>query len=133
MKFLVVSALCIVWLMPLTTIQGERAAQEKAAPQTPDPPRVTVKGKEMKKTLVYKVNPKYPSEAMHQRIAGTVKLHVVVGVDGGVKQVEFVSGPSILAQSTIDAVRQWKYKPPKANGQPVEVDTTVEVEFYFVH
>jgi len=91
-----------------------------------------VKGKEMRKTLIYKVNPKYPSVAMHQHLTGTVNLHVVIGVDGGVKEVEFVSGPAIFAQPTIDAVRQWKYKPPKANGQPVEVDTTVEVEFSLV-
>jgi TonB family protein len=111
---------------------GEGAAQEKVARQTSDPLRVAVKSEEMKKSLVYKVNPKYPSEAMHQRVAGAVKLHVVVGVDGGVKQVEFISGPSIFGQSTLDAVRQWKYKPPTANGQPVEVDTTVEVVFSFV-
>jgi protein TonB len=132
MKLLIVSALCLVWHMAFTPVRGEPAAQEKTAPQTPDPPRVVVKGELMKKMLVHKVPPSYPEEARHPPVAGTVKLHVVIGVDGGVKQVEFISGPSVFVQSTIDAVRKWKYKPPTANGQPVEVDTTVEVVFSFV-
>src|SRR6266550_4296566 len=123
MNFLILSALCFLWLAPLHQVQGERAAQEKAAPQAPDPPRVKVKSEVMAKTLVSKVNPQYPPLAIHQSIPATVKLHVVVGVDGGVKQVELVSGPRVFVQPTIDAVRQWKYKPPTANGQPVEVDT----------
>ncbi len=133
MKFLIVSALCLVWHLALTPIQGELAAQEKAAPQTPDPPRVAIKGEAMKKMLVHKVNPSYPAVAMYQRVAGTVKLHVVIGVDGGVKQAEFISGPSVLAQSTIDAVRKWKYKPSTANGQPVEVDKPGKMVFSFIY
>ena len=132
MKFLIVSALCLVWHLAITPVRGESAAQEKAVPQTPDPPRVVVKGEVMKKMLVHKVNPSYPSEARHPPVAGTVKLHVVIGVDGGVKQVEFISGPTVFAKSSMDAVRKWKYKPPTANGQPVEADTTVEVVFSFV-
>ncbi len=129
MKFLIASALCFVWLLALPPFQGELGAQEKASPQTSTPPRITVKGESMKKMLVHKVNPSYPYEAMHERVAGTVKLKVVIGVDGGVKQAEFISGPSVFVQSTIDAVRKWKYKPPTVKGGPVEVDTTVEVVF----
>ena len=132
MKFLIVSALCLVWHLANTPVRCESAAQEKAAAQTPDPPRVVVKGEVMKKMLVHKVPPSYPPEARHPPVAGTVQLHVVIGVDGGVKQVEFISGPSVFAKSSMDAVRKWKYKPPTANGQPVEVDTTVEVVFSFV-
>jgi protein TonB len=129
MKFLIVSALCLAWHLPFTPVQGERAAQEKAAPQIPDTPRVVVKGEVMNKRLIYRVNPIYPYDAMHHRRAGTVKLHIVIGVDGGVKQVESISGSPEFVQSSINAVRQWKYKPSTVNGQPVEVDTTVEVVF----
>jgi periplasmic protein TonB len=132
MRFLIVSALCLVWHPAITPVRGESAAQEKAAPQTTDPPRVVVKGEVMKKMLVHKVPPSYPPEAMRPPVGGTVKLHVVIGVDGDVKEVEFVSGPSVFVKSTMDAVRKWKYKPQTANGQPVEVDTTVEVVFSFV-
>ena len=86
----------------------------------------------MRKKLVHKVNPIYPSEAMRRRIAGTVILHVVIGVDGSVKQAEYVSGPEIFVKPTIEAVRQNKYKPTLENGQPVEVDTTVETVFSFI-
>jgi protein TonB len=56
----------------------------------------------------------------------------VIGVDGSVKQVEYVSGPEVFLKPTIEAVRQNKYKPTTENGQPVEVDTTVETVFSLI-
>jgi protein TonB len=85
----------------------------------------------MKKMLVHGVQPRYPELAKHPPTAGTVRLRVVIGVDGSVKQVEFISGPSVFVESCKDAVRKWKYKPPTVKGQPVEVETTVEVVFSF--
>jgi protein TonB len=95
-------------------------------------PQITVKGDEMKKKLVHKVTPRYPPEARHARIAGTVVLRVLIGIDGSVEHVEYVSGPKQLVQATIDGVRQYEYKPTTENGQPVEVDTTVETVFSIV-
>jgi protein TonB len=60
---------------------------------------------------------------------GTVVLDTVVNVEGAVTQVKFVSGPEVLAQAAIDAVRGWRYEPYLVNGQPVTVDTTVAVNF----
>jgi protein TonB len=91
-----------------------------------------VKSEVMEKMLVLEVVPRYPSVARRQRIAGTVKLHILIGVDGSVKRAEFVSGPAVFVHPSIDAVSQWKYKPPTASGQPVEVDTTVEVVFSLI-
>jgi protein TonB len=54
---------------------------------------------------------------------------VVIGVDGSVKDMKYVSGPSRLVKATMDGVRQYKYQPTTENGQPVEVDTTVETVF----
>jgi protein TonB len=113
--------------MLMTASQAQQTSQSQQS-QT----RIQVKGKAMEKQLVHKVPPRYPAEAMHNRVAGTVKLHVIIGVDGAVKDVEYVSGPSVFVQPTIDAVKQWKYKPQTANGQPAEVDTTVEVVFSFI-
>ena len=110
-------------------------AQETTPPQdnTADAvstvPRLTVKGEVMKKYLFHKVYPNYPPEARRNRIQGTVKLRILVGVDGSVKEIELISGEEMLVKPTINAVRQWKYKPPTASGQPVEVDTTVDVVF----
>jgi hypothetical protein len=66
---------------------------------------------------------------MHQRVSGTVILRVLIGVDGSVKDMQYVSGPRILVQPTMDGVRQYKYQPTTQNGQPAEVDTTVESVF----
>ena len=78
--------------------------------------RISIKSGELSKKLVYKVNARYPRTAMDQRVSGVVVLRVVVGVDGKVKDVEYVSGPQILVQSTVEAVRQYKYKPTTDNG-----------------
>jgi len=86
-------------------------------------------GKVMSSMLTKKVTPKYPSEAREQRISGTVRLHVIISKEGKVQQLELVSGHPLLAESAIEAVRKWEYKPTLLNGEPVEVDTTVDVGF----
>jgi hypothetical protein len=70
MNVLIVTALCLVCYSAIAPVRGESAAQEKTAPQAPDPPRVVVKGEVMKKMLVHKVPPSYPSEARHPPVAG---------------------------------------------------------------
>ncbi len=64
-----------------------------------------------------------------KRVQGIVKLHVIIGKDGSVSQVEAISGHPLLIQAAIDAVRQWKYRPTLLNGEPVEVDTTIDIIF----
>jgi protein TonB len=86
-------------------------------------------GKVTAKFLIRKVNPAYPEEARRDRIQGTVRLHVIIGRDGSVQQVELISGHPVLAKPAIDAVRQWVYRPTLLNGEPVEVDTTIDVVF----
>jgi protein TonB len=54
---------------------------------------------------------------------------VVIAKDGTVANIEVAAGPPLLAQAAIDAVRQWVYRPTLLNGVPVEVATTVEVNF----
>lgn len=93
------------------------------------PNRVRVGGNVQKAKLIDQVSPKYPDEALRNRIAGTVVLHIILEKDGTVKQVEVVSGHPLLVQAAVDAVKQWKYQPTMLNGEPVEVDTTVDVMF----
>jgi protein TonB len=76
-----------------------------------------------------KVNPVYPPEAKANGVSGTVVLMAVIGKDGAVKSLNAVSGPPVLAAAAMDAVRQWTYKPYLLNGNPVEVDTTITVNF----
>jgi len=77
--------------------------------------------------LKTKVDPVSPGEGT---IAGTVVLHAIIGKDGHVESLQAVSGPTMLKGAAIDAVKQWIYRPYLLNGEPVEVDTTVVVEFH---
>lgn len=77
--------------------------------------------------LVCRVTPYYPEDARRAYISGTVRLHVIIGRDGGAKQLEVVSGPDALVPASKAAVSQWRYRPVLLNGEPVEVDTTIDV------
>jgi protein TonB len=103
----------------------------KAAPPPPKviPKRVMVGGNVQAARLVNKVQPLYPPLARQTRISGTVKLHAIIGKDGSVQQLAMVSGHPLLVQAALDAVRQWRYQPTLLNGEPVEVDTEIDVIF----
>jgi len=102
-----------------------------AAPPPPKatPKRVTVGGNVQAARLVNRVQPVYPPLAKQTRISGTVKLHAIIGKDGTVQQLQVVSGHPLLVQSALDAVKQWRYQPTLLNGDPVEVETEIDVIF----
>ncbi len=79
--------------------------------------------------LVCKVQPYYPEEARLQRISGTVRFHTIIGADGSIKQLEALTGPPILVDAAKRAVSRWRYRPTLLNGEPVEIDTTIDVIF----
>jgi TonB family protein len=79
--------------------------------------------------LVKKVAPEYPLEAKVVRLEGTVVLRTVIDKTGEVSWVNALSGPPLLESAAVEAVKQWQYRPFSVNGQPVEVETTVEVVF----
>ena len=74
-------------------------------------------------------NPVYPRLAAIARVQGVVILEAVITREGSVDSVRAVSGHPLLVQAAIDAVRQWRYRPTLLNGQPVDVITTVTVNF----
>lgn len=96
---------------------------------TAPPLRIRQGGNVTLTSLTYKVAPIYPDEAKANHIQGTVVLHVILSAEGAVTEIEVVSGDQTLANAATSAVRQWKYKPTLLNGKPVEVDTTVTVDF----
>jgi TonB family protein len=102
-------------------------------PQQPDasapPQRVRVSSGVMAGLLISKVNPTYPDDAKQARIQGVVLLHVQIDKEGNVEKIELISGHPLLAPAAIEAVQQWKYKPYLLNGNPIEVDTQVQVNF----
>jgi len=79
------------------------------------------------RNLVSKVAPVYPAEAKAAGIEGTVRLDAVIGKDGAVKDLQVISGPAMLQQPSMDAVKQWVYRPYLLNREPVEVKTQIQV------
>jgi protein TonB len=101
------------------------------APPPPKPTQTRIRqgGAVTAASLINKVQPAYPPLARQTRISGTVRLHAIISKDGSVQQLEVLSGHPLLVQAALDAVRQWRYRPTTLNGEPVEVDTTIDVIF----
>jgi periplasmic protein TonB len=93
------------------------------------PKRVRVSQGVAKALLIQKVEPEYPQEARDKRIQGTVVLQVEISEAGDVKDAQLISGHPLLAPPAIAAVKQWKYKPYLLNGEAVQVETQVAVDF----
>ena len=117
-------------------ISSQTEEQSKAfgttqAPQTPTAPaeRLTLSPDESQKLLLSKVGAVYPPIAKAARVSGTVVLQATVSRAGAIENLRVVSGPAMLQQSALNAVRQWHYRPYLLNNAPVEVDTTVNVVF----
>ncbi len=100
-----------------------------ARDQHSPPQRVRVSQGVEEALIVKKVPPEYPQDAKDQRIQGSVVLKVTVDKQGSVATVELISGHPALAPASMEAVKQWKYKPYLLNQQPVEVETQVTVNF----
>jgi TonB family protein len=81
--------------------------------------------------LVHRVPPVYPAQARLQRLEGTVVLAATVMEDGTVRDVKVVEGPPVLAQSAVDAVKYWRYKPYELDGKPVKIETRITLNFKF--
>ncbi len=79
--------------------------------------------------LLRQVNPQYPTQARQERVEGTVVLQAVISKDGSVQKLTVVSGPSMLTKAAMEAVKQWRYRPFALNGEPVEADTQINVNF----
>jgi protein TonB len=79
--------------------------------------------------LLRKVIPEYPALARSARISGVVRLIGTIGEDGAIRNLQLVSGHSLLARAAMEAVQQWIYKPTLLNGKPMEVIAPIEVTF----
>jgi protein TonB len=103
-----------------------------AAPPPPPPPpqeRIRVGGQVQAAKISNQVRPVYPQLARQARIQGTVRLEAVISKDGTIEELKLVSGHPLLVQAAMDAVKQWRYQPTMLNGVPVEVITTIDVNF----
>ena len=112
--------------------QGLMAGNAPAMPPPPKPAtpvRIKQGGSVTAASLISQTKPAYPPLARQARIQGVVVLHAIIDKEGKVSQMEVISGHPLLVQSALDAVKQWRYKPTQLNGEPAEVDTTIQVTF----
>lgn len=109
-------------------LSSDPALTPDARASHPKADKVTISPKMLVGNLVKQPRPFYPQSAKQARISGTVILAATIGRDGRVHDLRVVQTPApSLAASALWAVSQWQYKPYLLNGEPVEVDTTINV------
>jgi protein TonB len=96
---------------------------------SPRPERIRVSSEVAEGFLKHKVAPVYPAEAKVHRIHGDVVLAALISEGGDVIRLKTISGDPLLADAATDAVKQWKYRPFKVDGKPIEMETKVIVKF----
>jgi periplasmic protein TonB len=110
-------------------IGGIISSTPVAVPKVATPQRVRVSSGVVSGLLVRRVQPNYPPLARQARIQGVVILRAEISKEGNIENLQLISGHPMLAPAAIEAVKQWKYRPYLLNGEPVEVDTEVQVNF----
>lgn len=97
------------------------------------PKKVTISGSISQGLLIKADPPFYPIWAEERRVSGTVVVRATIGKDGHIHGAHAIYGPDELRDAAVDAVKRWVYKPYMLNGNPVEVETTVNVVFRLNH
>jgi protein TonB len=110
-------------------IGGIISSTPVAVPKVATPQRVRVSLGVSQGLLIKKVQPAYPPLARQARIQGTVLLQAEISKEGAIENLRLISGHPMLAPAAIEAVKQWRYKPYMLNGEPVAVETQVQVNF----
>jgi hypothetical protein len=116
----------VVWVTPIPDQKPTPVAVVQPLAPASAPRKVHVDGEVEAASLVYRVEPEIPHEAQVANVSGTVVLHAVIGIDGRPHDLQYVSGPTLLAQAAIDTVTWWQYR---VNDENVEVDTKIPVVF----
>jgi TonB family protein len=93
------------------------------------PKQVMISGGVAQGLLLEKTNPEYPAVAKAARVSGTVVLQAIISKTGSIEDLHVISGPPLLQGAAMDAVKTWRYRPYRFNGEPVEVQTTINVVF----
>jgi TonB family protein len=111
------------------SMSNSKSQTSGVAPQGTRPMRVRVSQGVMQGMVISKVQPIYPADAKAARIQGSVVIAATIGKDGSIQSERLISGHTVLAPAAMDAVKQWKYRPYVLNGQAIEVDTQMTVNF----
>lgn len=104
--------------------------QPRPLPPAGTPRRIRVGGNVQAANLISQVRPIYPPGAQSAGIEGTVRLQGIIGGDGSMLALSVLgSNDPDLTNAALEAVRQWRYRPVRLNGIPVEIVTTIDVDF----
>ncbi len=120
-------------LAMLVALAGLAAAQTVPPAQTDQPAKPTrlrISTGAAKGLKIHDVQPKYPQDARARGIEGDVLLQATIDTQGNLTNLKVVQGEPILVEASMDAVKKWKYRPYIYEGKPVEVDTTIRIEFH---
>ena len=98
-------------------------------PPPPPPPHSLRVSRMMEGNLIHRVQPVYPHIAQQARIQGTVILRANINRVGAIENLEVITGHPLLSPAAVAAVKQWRYRPYVLNGEPVEVETQITVNF----
>ena len=104
-------------------------ASNAPIPKMKTPERVRVSQGVVSGLKIKEVKPVYPAIAKTARVQGNVVLQAEISKEGAIENLRVISGPPLLIQSAMEAVKQWRYRPYILNGEPVAVETTVTVVF----
>ena len=113
-------------LSALTVPDGASPVTRRVRPGEHDADNLTEDGHGR---LLTKTFPTYPTTAKRQGVQGTVILDGLINKEGRISWLRVLTGPQLLQQPSLDAVKQWVYKPYVVDGQPVEVETEINVVF----
>jgi hypothetical protein len=105
------------------------AKAKAAAPDEMTPPILRVGGNAQAKQSIRKISPTYPPDARARGIQGTVRMTALIGPDGKILFLRPESGPTELIPGSMEAVRQWRYKPTLLNGRPCYILTLIDVNY----
>jgi protein TonB len=108
----------------LATLSSAGATATRATPQL-----LRVSQGVMEGLVLKRVQPRYPTQALQMRIQGPVQLQAMISKTGDIENLKMVSGDAVLGRAAVEAVRQWKYKPYYLNGDPVQIETQILVNF----
>ena len=124
--------LLVAFLLPTIPLAAQQDGSGSGPASTSsgsDQGPVEVSSQEMALHAIHRSDPTYPSDARQAGVQGTVVLHVIINKDGTVKTASVESGPDMLRDAAINWVQQATYRPYLKDGEPVEVDTTISVNF----
>lgn len=116
-------------LMPTREVASASLPAIPAVSAPSVPARIRVSSVSFSSYITRKTMPAYPSIAKTGRVEGEVILDVVVDRNGRLQSVTVISGPALLRKGAEDAVKQWAFKPYKVDGQPIEIESQISMNF----